>query len=99
MFDAPLLLFISFGHFILLTLTRVRALQIHGWASRAYSNPSCRPIELVSVVGLQQSEPGPTGSHETALKNFLSVSELALDRQRMLDFCPLCPCRSDRGPF
>jgi hypothetical protein len=31
MFDAPLLLFISFVHFILLTVvTTVRALQIHG---------------------------------------------------------------------
>src|ERR1700745_3654052 len=28
-----------------------------------------------------QTEPGPAGSHETALKNFLSVSELALDRE------------------
>jgi len=28
-----------------------------------------------------KSEPGLAGSHETALKNFLSVSELALDRE------------------
>ena len=29
---------------------------------------------------------GPAGSHKTGLKDFLSVSELTLDRQRMLDF-------------
>jgi hypothetical protein len=71
--------------FNLLTVTRVRALQIHGWASRAHSNPSCRPLARVRRRPYQ-SEPGPAGSHKTALKKFLSVSELALDRQRMLDF-------------
>ena len=31
--------------------------------------------------GRNKSEPGPAGSHEIAPKNFLSVSELALDRE------------------
>src|ERR1700741_3087167 len=34
-----------------------------------------------SVRRPKQSEPGPAGSHKTALKKFLSVSELALDRE------------------
>jgi len=38
--------------------------------------------------GPKQSEPGSAGSHETALKKFLSVSELALDRE--MNKRPLC---------
>src|SRR5262245_29619373 len=43
----------------------------------ARSAPRCE----ASVIRPQESEPGPAGSHETALKKFLSVSELALDRE------------------
>src|SRR5262249_15070761 len=35
-----------------------------------------------SVIRPQESETGPARSHETALKKFLSVSELALARER-----------------
>src|SRR5215510_6726146 len=41
----------------------------------ARSAPRCE----ASVIRPQESEPGPAGSHETALKKFLSVSEPALD--------------------
>jgi hypothetical protein len=41
-----------------------------------------------------QSEPGPAGSPETALKKFLSVSELALDRQMAATYI-LGPFRLD----
>jgi TolB-like protein/Flp pilus assembly protein TadD len=41
-------------------------------------------------------EPGPAGSHETALKNFLSVSELALDREMAATY-NLGPFRLDAG--
>jgi hypothetical protein len=47
-----------------------------------------------SVVGPLQSEPRPAGSHETALKNFLSVSELALDRKMAATYI-LGPFRLD----
>src|SRR5262249_22176485 len=43
----------------------------------ARSAPSCE----ASVIRPQESESGPAGSHETALKKFLSVCELALDRE------------------
>ena len=39
-------------------------------------------------------EPGPAGSHETALKMFLSVSELALDRETAATYI-LDPFRLD----
>jgi hypothetical protein len=47
-----------------------------------------------SAVRLKQTEPGPAGSHETALKNFLSVSELALDREMAATYV-LGPFRLD----
>ena len=42
----------------------------------------------------QQPEPGPAGSHETALKKFLSVSEPALDREMAATYI-LGPFRLD----
>ena len=42
----------------------------------------------------KQSELGPAGSHKTALKNFLSVSELALDREMAATYI-LGPFRLD----
>jgi len=42
----------------------------------------------------QESEPGPAGSHETALKKFLSVSELVLDREMAATYI-LGPCPLD----
>jgi hypothetical protein len=82
MFDAPLLLFISFGHFILLTVvTRVRALHssMLGCIGAMYASEKSLGKER-SITGAK-SEPGPAASHETALKEFLSVSELTLDRE------------------
>src|SRR6476659_1548871 len=42
----------------------------------------------------KQSEPGQAGSHETALKNFLGVSKLALDREMAATYI-LGPFRLD----
>jgi hypothetical protein len=36
----------------------------------------------------QEPEPGPVGSHKTALKKFLNVPELALDREFFLLHAP-----------
>ena len=46
-----------------------------------YHPPSVSLIFTVMFFRRLQSEPGPAGSHEPALKKFLSVSELALDRE------------------
>src|SRR6516225_5889650 len=71
MLDAPLLLFISFGHFILLTvMTRVRA------PHSSMFDCTGRYVDYGAKF-----EPGPAGSPKTALKKFLSVSEKALDRE------------------
>src|SRR5215470_8484769 len=56
----------------------------------ARSAPRCE----ASVIRPQESEPGPAGSHETALKKFLSVSELALDREMAATYI-LGPFRLD----
>src|SRR5215510_3092026 len=56
----------------------------------ARSAPRCE----ASVIRPQQSEPGPAGSPEAALKKFLSVSELALDRQMAATYI-LGPFRLD----
>jgi hypothetical protein len=56
----------------------------------ARSAPRCE----ASVIRPQESEPGPAGSHETALKKFLSVSELALDRKMAATYI-LGPFRLD----
>jgi hypothetical protein len=66
------------------------------------------PLGFIAVVGPlfsvalphhdakppEQSEPGPGGSHKTALKKFLSVSELALDREMAATYI-LGPFRLD----
>src|SRR5215510_1429928 len=56
----------------------------------ARSAPRCE----ASVIRPQESEPGPAASHETALKEFLSVSELALDQQMAATYV-LGPFRLD----
>jgi TolB-like protein/Tfp pilus assembly protein PilF len=51
-----------------------------------------RTMIEASVVRPQETEPEPAGSHETALKNFLSISELALDREMAATYIlgPFC---------
>src|SRR5262245_29379185 len=56
----------------------------------ARSAPRCE----ASVIRPQQCDPGPAGSHETALKRFLSVSELALDPEMAATYI-LGPFRLD----
>src|SRR5262249_6012309 len=100
MFDASWVIFILFVHFLLLAfgLNSVGALP-------SFSQPSPIPSDLLalrpyaprcegSVAQPQESEPGPAGSHETALKKFLSVSELALDREMAATYI-LGPFRLD----
>ena len=40
---------------------------------------------LLCVAPREQSEPGPAESHKTALKKILSVSELALAREQLVE--------------